>query len=1109
MRTPGLVHKRLNAAGSLMKLSTLVLGILWWFVTCLGVWLVLFLLDNLLRLPAGLRLPLAAAGGGLIAVGLVRRILWPFIRPRKVERTALALEAGHGVDDNLLINACQFETQHLKPEEQVFAWRTVDASKHVLDGIPRALLWRTGSLKRWAAAAALVWAAWIVYGLAFPRQSRNAFARYAMPLGDIPPVGSVTIVLTPSSDVSLCEGDDLSVAAEIRATDRAAETSAQHSPVLVWAEGERLVGHAASDGEPTPMSAHSTRKGLYVYTFRNIQRSFSFRALAGDTYSLGVRVSVTPLPKIVSSLFRVTPPAYTGLARRESPGPPAAVSGLPGSRLDIEIRTEPPVRSMDWVLGSTREDFAVAREGWAARTRLDTTGAYEIKAVAMGRAVSLAAGEVGIEVDHLPEVDFVTNNRNRFVTAGEEVDLDLTANDDFGISDITITSQLAGENGTSTNAVTVHKTWTYLGPPGRADPVSESFRLVVDPVVFVPGEAYLLHARCRDFRPKPPTAVSRPIVLRVKSWRDLQIASTDPLARAFDLLRRTVIEQKRANDRTDTLRTHLEEVLKGKHLTMHRDGMAKQQALARDTGLQAAKELLRGDANAPAIGSRLEVLVQHEMSAVLTSIAGLVDAGAGNVLPADLARIAERQEYILNELIALLGRLSRQAGRETGRSEPKEETPALRETLADDMGDLADDLEAFTRAQKRIVKRSMTLMDKAPEDLTDAEEDILGELAREEAKWADFFEEKLTDFSKLPLQDFADGSLAEEFNEIIHDVKKGAAELYAKNIELAVPLEQSGLEKAEELVHNLEKWLAEIPDNIKWNMEEPEAPPDIPLAELPAELEDMVGELLDSEESMFDDVEDVTSSWMDSLDKGAGWTAMDGPISDMSAKGVTGNLLPNQHEIGGRSGEGRTGRSHGQMVEASAEGKGGRETPTRLTPSPFESGSVEDTSREDTGGATGGGKLSGFAGEGLRGPAAPPVAEKMARLAGQQAQIRQGAEALSLKLRRYKLPSGDLEVSVQAMKRFEEAAKRVDGLGVRRAYSRAVDALAESRRAVRAQAGLYRERLRLPEAIRSEIMAGLRDGTPRGYEDMAAEYFRRVAEGTREAAVQPPTPGGK
>ena len=42
-----------------------------------------------------------------------------------------------------------------------------------------------------------------------------------------------------------------------------------------------------------------------------------------------------------------------------------------------------------------------------------------------------------------------------------------------------------------------------------------------------------------------------------------------------------------------------------------------------------------------------------------------------------------------------------------------------------------------------------------------------------------------------------------------------------------------------------------------------------------------------------DEAEDVSSSAIDSLDKGAGWDAIDGPISDNSAKGVTGNRLPN------------------------------------------------------------------------------------------------------------------------------------------------------------------------------------------------------------------------
>ena len=250
---------------------------------------------------------------------------------------------------------------------------------------------------------------------------------------------------------------------------------------------------------------------------------------------------------------------------------------------------------------------------------------------------------------------------------------------------------------------------------------------------------------------------------------------------------------------------------------------------------------------------------------------------------------------------------------------------------------------------------------------------MLGELAREEAKEAAYFQEKLTDLSKLPLQDFADGKLVGDMNEVYQEVARlPRIALYQKRMEIAVPgPSKPRLEKASgDQRQNLERWLPNTPDNTKWSMEEPRNQTDMPLAELPKQLDDLVGDLLNKEQEMDPDKDDVSSSTMDSLDKGAGWGASDGPTSNMSAKGVTGNQLPNNTEMGGRSGEGRNGKSDGQMVGNTAVGKGGNETPTRMTPTPFENGSVNDQSKDTKGGATGGGKLAGFGQDGLRGPLA-------------------------------------------------------------------------------------------------------------------------------------------
>jgi hypothetical protein len=155
---------------------------------------------------------------------------------------------------------------------------------------------------------------------------------------------------------------------------------------------------------------------------------------------------------------------------------------------------------------------------------------------------------------------------------------------------------------------------------------------------------------------------------------------------------------------------------------------------------------------------------------------------------------------------------------------------------------------------------------------------------------------------------------------------------------------------------------------------------------------------------------------------------------------------------------------------------------------------VEDSSKESPGGATGGGKLAGFAGEGLRGPVPAPLQQQMARLAGQQAAIRQAAEALALRLRAWNMPGADLETAVGHMRELEEAAAKGYGPGVKQAYTQALETLDAARRTAGGPGALRREQSPLAERLRQEITSGLQDGIPPGYEEMAGAYFRELAE---------------
>lgn len=1050
--------------------------------------------DNLLALPAGLRCgALLLTGGGALLL-LARRVLGPLLQRWRPERVARTLESRCGLADNSLINAYQFETRALAPAEASFTRATRETSLRQLEALPRAALWEPRQLVPWVAGALGILATWALYAGLFPEAVENAWQRYTRPLAEMPPLSPFQLTLTAPAGLVVDEGADVLVQASLK--HRAGPLPETARATLVWRPGTDPLPPEPDGGTALGLApAAAGAPGIFQHRFRAVRTSFTCRAFADATYSPPLTVTVRPLPRLQRSTFHLTPPAYTGLPAHAQPGPPERLRALPGTVVRATLTVDQPLTRLVWQAGERARPCRALATGWDIQFELAQAESYALIATTRhGTEVTVATGALALAADRQPEVDFTVDNRNQFLVPGESLALPLAARDDHGIA--TLGVQLRDPTGNS--PVRTLKRWSYLGPPGRAGPLAETMTFVADPQLVPPGQTVLVEAWCRDFSPGGQAALSRPVVLRIKSPEALSVSEADPLHKAFGLLRRALVQQRSSQALTGNLQANLAEARAGKRLADHARAIAARQRDARKT-IAAARSAFTRVPSGRTCATALTPLIEGEIPWVLTALADL-PAAAPAKLEAALARLDARQAYIATELLRLLGALARsEPDRRPADTADSAAEPDLMPTRQA-AEDLVDDLEDFVRGQKRILERSRSLLEDGPDDLTEAEEVILGELAREESKWARFLEEKISDFSKLAPQDFADGTMAEEFNEVFQEVQLAAKELYDKNVEIAVPHEQAGVEGAEELIHNLERWLPDTPDHEKWLMEEAQTPADIPLADLPGELEDIVGELLDDEEAMAEDVEDVTSSWMDSLDKGAGWDAADGPISNMSARGVTGNRLPNEQEIGGRAGEGRQGRSHGQMAETTAEGKGGRETPTRLTPSPFETGSVEDTATEEGGGATGGGKLSGFTGEGLRGPAPPQLQQQMARLQGAQAALRQRAEAVALVLKKRNLPSGDLETAIAGMRRFEAAAKAGDGLAVRRSYTRVLDAMADAHRQAGRAALAHREENRLPDHLRAEIHAGYRDGVPTGYERLVAEYFRALAE------TPPPAP---
>jgi hypothetical protein len=304
-----------------------------------------------------------------------------------------------------------------------------------------------------------------------------------------------------------------------------------------------------------------------------------------------------------------------------------------------------------------------------------------------------------------------------------------------------------------------------------------------------------------------------------------------------------------------------------------------------------------------------------------------------------------------------------------------------------------------------------------------------------------------------------------------------------------------GVGLATKMKEDLETWMADAPDATRWVMEEPldKMTPKVPEMPLPKALEDLVGDLLQKAEEFDEEADDVTSAWGDNLDQ-AGWGVSDGPIATFSAKGKTGNDQPNNNEMTGRSGDGRRGKSSGQMVGDTARGLQGRKTPARVGNERYEPGQLKQEGSEDPNGATGGGKKAGAGKKGLQGGSPPDFTRDMGRLSEKQALLREQAEQVAKKLDTVGITSGRLKESIRLMKqvendlrdkRYEDAARKR-----RVALSQLRSSVIEMDQA----SGLDSSRARnLPAQLRTELLQAADEGYPAGYESLLKSYYKALS----------------
>ena len=1035
----------------------------------LGIVLVGFALDNLFWLSAGIRIILLVGGLSAVVFLLVLRIIRPLARKVSNERVAIVLEKAYPGLDNAVINAVQLGRDRLEGYSRLVADEIVkDADLEVKTlELPKAVERRR--LKRYSIAAAVAAGAVLLYVVAFPAHFANAFERYSHFSTYVPPITKTKIEIEPGN-ITLRSGEDLVVTC----------TPSGNVP-----DGAQI---QFGDGSRLSMQFEG---GRFAYRLADVTEPITYVVYAGDARSPDFKVNVIYVPTVERVTITYEYPEYTGLSDRIVENTTGDLDAVEGTNAYVKAEYSKDVNfaSFEFGGGIYQAECDNKTVSWSVPVKKTVT--YTIRLVDMWEYDNSYTYQVTARKDAPPKVVITRPARDVTYATGEgkkSFPINFRATDDMGVRKCVLMMSYGGSE-----PVPI-RNWHYEG--GKKD-VSDGYVWEIDTDKMGAGQVVTYFVSAEDGRPgEAGLAVSKTYRVKVVEPRSKRIEAIKSLVEVHSRLRDMLKLQVRNLERTTSLVSYLKTTNSmDKSSTKTLERAHQDQRKIRDLADGVTSDLSSASEFERVVKDTLLTLISNEMLEAVRELEKSLRTQTCDKRVKMLQTSVVWQEKIiivlknlLEEIPSLIKRLEKD---EENIGEFEDEDLNLKKEFA---RNLVDGLEEFLEEQKKIIKMSEELMKKAVEDWTEGDEKTLAELERVEHDWSKWFKDMADDLSRLPDQDMSDSKMCEELIEIYEEVELAKDALTRREVEIAVPHEQAGAEMAEELTENIERWLPDVRDYKKWVMEDIPDTQEVPLVDLPDELEDIIGDLIEEEEELSEDADDVSSAWADSLDKGAGWGNSDGPISNMSAKGVTGNTLPNNNEIGGRSGEGRSGKSSGQMVEKTATGKGGRKTPTRLTPDPFEAGSVEDKSKDPVGGSTGGGKLSGGGEDGLRGPTAPQIKEQMQRLARQQAQILSKSERMGHNLKNASLPSGDLDVAVSAMKQAENCLKNSDLNGFQKHKKIAVENLEDAKRVIATEVRARREQaLAIPKDMREELINARDEKFPREYRDLLGDYYRALA----------------
>jgi len=214
-----------------------------------------------------------------------------------------------------------------------------------------------------------------------------------------------------------------------------------------------LQGYSSADSVKTKNVAYKDSSEKYRYTLEDVSQDYEYRAFYSAIYfwqpweeitSKSYAISVTDRPVMEDLTITLTPPAYTGQTPIVQKGNQADISGLIGSRVDISLRSNRPLKNGTLIINDQSTPMKIRGKNAQGEFIIEDDGQFSIQLMDV-RGISnrnpIPFFITAVQ-DLMPDITVYQPEKIYELGSDQSLPMHLQIEDDFGFSQLQVAYEL-------------------------------------------------------------------------------------------------------------------------------------------------------------------------------------------------------------------------------------------------------------------------------------------------------------------------------------------------------------------------------------------------------------------------------------------------------------------------------------------------------------------------------------------------------------------------------------------------------------------------------------------------------------------------------------------